>query len=307
VSVLCLGEAIIDLFCERPVTGLDEADSFVPHCGGAVANAAVTAARCGAEVSLAGGVGDDAWGDWLEDRLRSYGVGLRWLARLPHFPTPLAFVLVDEAAEPDFIVYGDGIEAGVLSLEGTLEEAVAAHDALLFGSNTLIGERERALTLRARELALSAGKPVLFDPNLRMRRWRDPQEALRLTAEVVAGATLLKVNRTEAELLTGHADPAAAAGRLVELGARLVAVTLGPQGALLRGAARTDAPGVPAAAIDTTGAGDVVTGVLAAALSDSGFAPEAAAGALERAVAAAARATEGWGAIDALPARIAVA
>jgi sugar/nucleoside kinase (ribokinase family) len=301
VSVLCLGEAIIDLFCERPVTSLGEADSFVPHCGGAVANAAVTAARCGAEVSLAGGVGDDAWGDWIEERLHSYGVGLRWFARLPHFPTPLAFVLVNQAAEPDFIVYGEAIEAGILSLEDNLEDAVAAHDALLFGSNTLVGERERALTLRARELALAAGKRVLFDPNLRMRRWKDAREPLDMTAAALEGATLLKVNRSEAELLTGQADPADAAERLVEMGAQLVAVTLGPEGALLRGAATADAPGVPANAIDTTGAGDVVTGVLTAALSSSEFSAQAAADALGPAVAAAARATEGWGALDSLP------
>ena len=301
MSVLCLGEALIDLFCERPVAGLQEADSFVPHCGGAVSNAAVTAARCGAEVSLGGGVGDDEWGDWIEERLRSYGVGLRWLARLPHFPTPLAFVLVNEAAEPDFIVYGEGIEAGVLSLEGRIEEAVSAHDALLFGSNTLVGERERALTLRARDIAIAQGKHVLFDPNIRARRWRDEREPVDLTAAALRGATLLKVNRGEAELLTGLSDPSAAAERLVEMGARLVAVTLGADGALLRGAASADAPGVPANAIDTTGAGDVVTGVLTAALSTSDFSAAAAADALRPAVAAAARATEGWGALDSLP------
>jgi fructokinase len=301
MSVLCLGEAIIDLFCERPVAGLAEADSFVPHCGGAVANAAVTAARCGAEVSLAGGVGDDAWGDWLEARLREHGVGLRWLARLAGFPTPLAFVLVNAAAEPDFIVYGEGIEAGILSLEGRLEEAISEHDALLFGSNTLVGERERALTLRARELALAGGKHVLFDPNLRMGRWPEPGEAIALTTAALAGTTLLKVNRSESELLTGLADPGEAAERLVELGAGLVAVTLGPDGALLRGAAVAHAPGVPARAVDTTGAGDVVTGVLAAALSTSGFSAQAAATALGPAVTAAARATEGWGALDSLP------
>jgi fructokinase len=299
---LCLGEAIIDLFCERPVAGLDEADSFVPHCGGAVANAAATAARCGAEASLAGGVGDDAWGDWLEERLRSQGVGLRWLARMPGFPTPLAFVLVNEAAEPDFIVYGEGIEAGILSLEEELEEAIASHDAVLFGSNTLLGERERALTLRAREVALAAGKHVLFDPNLRMRRWRNRSEPVEMTAAALEGTTLLKVNRGEAELLSGLADPAEAAERLVEMGARLVAVTLGPDGALLRGAANAEAPGVPAEAVDTTGAGDVVTGVLTAALSNSGFSPQAAADALGPAMAAAASATEGWGALDSLPA-----
>lgn len=301
MSVLCLGEAIIDLFCERPVASLAETDSFVPHCGGAVANAAVTAARCGAEASLAGGVGEDAWGEWIEQRLRSEGVGLRWLARMPGFPTPLAFVLVNEAAEPDFIVYGDGIEAGILSLEEGLEEAIASHDAVLFGSNTLLGTRERALTMRARAVALATGKHVLFDPNLRMRRWRDGAEPVEITITALEGTTLLKVNREEAELLTGRADPAEAAERLVEMGARLVAVTLGADGALLRGAADADAPGVPARAIDTTGAGDVVTGVLAAALSNSGFSPQAAADALRPAMRAAARTTEGWGALDSLP------
>ena len=98
---------------------------------------------------------------------------------MPGFPTPLAFVLVNEAAEPDFIVYGEGIEAGILSLEEGLEEAIASHDAVLFGSNTLLGARERALTLRARDMALATGKHVLFDPNLRMRRWRDGSEAAR--------------------------------------------------------------------------------------------------------------------------------
>ena len=138
-----------------------------------------------------------------------------------------------------------------------------------------------------------------------MRRWPDAAAARDLAAAALAGATLLKLNRAEAELLTGHADPAAAAERLVEMGARTVAVTLGADGALLRGAATADVPGVPARVVDTTGAGDVVTGVLAAALSNAGWEAQAAAGQLGFAVAAAARATESWGALDALPGRTA--
>ena len=92
------------------------------------------------------------------------------------------------------------------------------------------------------------------------------------------------------------------------MGAELVAVTLGPDGALLRGAVCADAQRRAARTpIDTTGAGDVVTGVLIAALATSGYSADAAAQALPVAVAAAARATEGWGAIDALPDEIAVA
>jgi fructokinase len=301
MSVLCLGETIVDLFCERPIADFAQADAFVPHSGGAPANAAVVAARCGAEVSLGSGVGDDPWGDWLHARLRAEGVGLEWFSRVPGLRTPLAFVTVDGSAEPGFAIYGDDIEAALLSLEARLEQAIEAHDALLIGSNTLLGERERPLTLRARELALASGKHVFVDPNVRVPRWSDTQEAVQLVREVLAGASLLKVNRTEAELLTGMSDPAAAAERLVDSGARLVAVTLGADGALLRGEATADAPGMRTTTVDTTGAGDVVTGVLVAALSADGHVPDAAARALPAAVAAASRATEGWGAIDALP------
>ena len=103
-------------------------------------------------------------------------------------------------------------------------------------------------------------------------------------------------------LLTGEDGPGGGGRAICRAGRRLVAVvTLGPDGALLRGASRADVPGVPRTRVDTTGAGDVVTGVLVAALATAGFEPPAVAGALPAAVEAAARATEGWGAVDALP------
>jgi hypothetical protein len=68
MRTLILGETLVDLICERPVAAPGEADAFVPHFGGAGANVAVTAARAGADVALAGGAGDDDWGRWLQGR-----------------------------------------------------------------------------------------------------------------------------------------------------------------------------------------------------------------------------------------------
>jgi fructokinase len=301
VAVLCLGESIVDLVCERAVRGFTEAQAFVPHCGGAIANAAVVAARCGAEVSLAGGAGADPWGEWLEQRLRDEGVGLRWWSRIEGLATPLAFVVVDEQGRPDFLVYGQGIEAVMQSVAGDLETAIESSTALLLGSNTLVGEAERDVTLRARELARSRHRPLLVDVNLRAHRWRDLAVAAELTRRLCDGALLVKVNRDESQALTGQTDPTVAAEAIRSWGCEEVVVTLGAEGALARGTVDCDVPGVAANAIDTTGAGDVVTGVLVAALASGGFAPAAIVAALPAAVAAAAKSTEGWGAIDALP------
>ena len=300
--VLFLGETLVDLICERPLASWSEADSFVPHCGGAPTNAAIVAARCGAQVALAGGVGDDHWGRWLEDRLRAEKIDLRWWRRLPAVQTGVAFDVIDPLGVPGFLIYGQGIEPALEALEPKLKAALTASTAVELGSNTLLGERERAVSLRARELALESGKPLIVDVNLRLSRWDSPAQAVIAVLSLCAGAFLVKVNREEAQLLSGEADPARGAKALcTQLGARVVVVTLGAEGALVRGEAQANAKGVPADAVDTTGAGDVLLGVLVAALAGAGFDPGSVAEALPLAAATAARSTERYGALDALP------
>jgi fructokinase len=300
MRTLCVGEALVDLICERPVASLAEADAFVPHFGGAVANVAVTAARRGARVALAGGAGADGWGAWLRERLAGEGVDLEFFTLVEGAPTPVAFVTVDAHAQPTFAIYGDGIRTTVTAIGERLVGAVDACDALFCASNTLVAADERALTLAARDRALTLGRPVVVDPNLRLHRWPDTASAVAAVAQVVDGAFLVKCNAQEAALLTGEEDPPEAAAALVRAGARHVVVTLGAQGALLRGGGLDrDAAGVPAAPVDATGAGDAVTGVLLAALGRSGYDPAALADALPDAVEAGARATERWGAVSA--------
>jgi fructokinase len=298
MRILLLGEALVDLICERPVASIGEADAFAPHFGGAVANVAVGAARQGAKVELAGGAGDDAWGSWLRDRLTREGVGLEWFGALPDVVTPIAFVTVDEHGEPTYAIYGDSIAAAVEALGDRLPEAVDACDAIFFTSNTLVGERERELTLNARERALSQGKHVVFDPNLRLHRWESAGAAASEARALVKDAFLVKLNATEARLLSGEDDPAAAAEGLLAAGAQHVVVTLGADGALVRGGGmRIDVPGVPAEPISAVGAGDAFMGVVLGRLAGTDFYPPAIAAAARDAAEEGARATERWGAL----------
>lgn len=297
MPVLCLGEALVDLVCERPVERLEDADSFVPAFGGATANVAVVAAREGAGVELAGGAGDDPWGRWLRERLAAEGVGLRWFELVPGAPTPVAFAWVNGAGEPGFQIYGESLASVAHAIAGRVESAVEGCSALFIGSNTLAGPAEREVTMAARERALGLGCPVVLDPNLRLHRWASPAAAAEASRACVPGALLVRCNRDEARLLTGEEDPSLAAEALVGAGAGSACVTLGAEGALLRGAVRADVPGAPARAVSAIGAGDTLTGVLLAALASGGFDPQAAASALPRAVERAARATERWSAV----------
>jgi sugar/nucleoside kinase (ribokinase family) len=297
VPTLCLGEAIVDLVCERHVEDISQAAAFVPHFGGAAANVAVAAAGTGAAVALAGGAGDDHWGRWLRDRLSDYRVDLRWFRLVEGCATPVAFVVTDHQGEPDFTVYGEGIPAVIAAVAPHLEEALGRSDALCFGSNTLVGELERELTMRAHRRALELERPVLFDPNLRLHRWRSVEDAVAAAKACVPGCLVVRCNRSEAGLLTGEEDPEAAARALLRAGARLALVTLGADGALLRGEADARVEGRPAEVMSTVGAGDVLMGVVLGRAAQGGFAADAIAAALPEAVEASSRATERWGAV----------
>ncbi|MGH2954122.1 MAG: carbohydrate kinase family protein [Solirubrobacterales bacterium] len=297
--ILCLGEALVDLVAERRARSLAEAGSFAPHFGGALANVAVAAARAGAEVGLAGAAGDDEWGRWLSERLERERVDLRYFELLADEQTPIAFARFDDAGDATFEIYGDAVRIAVEAIEPQLEQALGAASALVFGSTTLASEGERRVTLRARELALERGIPVCFDPNIRPNRWGgDPAPAAEVSRGLVAGSFMVRTNREEAVAIAGVEDPRRAADELAALGAELAAVTLGEEGAVLRGACETEAPSPRVEVVSTLGAGDAFMGTLVAGIAARGWDAARAGEALEPALAAAADACTRWGALD---------
>ena len=297
-NVLCLGEAVVDLVCERPVSALEEADAFVPHFGGSAANVALMAARAGARTALAGAAGDDDWGRWLHARLERAGVGLHHFKLIEDMATPLALTTVGHDGEPVFRRYGGAIATVVNALWGGVEEAVEASGGLFISSGTLVGESEREVTMRARDHALGLERPVIFDPNLRLRRWGSRADAAASANACVPGALLVRANAGEARLMTGEDDLERAAMALRKAGARNVVITDGPGGAMLRGKIRLDVPGVSARVVSTVGVGDALMATLIARLQITGFYEPAIAAALKEAMVAAARACERWGACD---------
>lgn len=296
MTIVCLGEAIVDLVCERELERAEDADAFVPHRGGALANTAVAIARAGGDAALLGGVGDDAWGRWLRRGLEAEDVHCGWMPTVSGVPTPLAIVTFGADREPTFAVYGQGIGETMRSGGRYLSEAMAEASALVFNSNTLVGEPERRLTLQARREALDRGVPLLFDPNIRPNRWEALETPVSLCRELCDGAFCVRVNREEARLMTAIDDPASAASALCGLGARIAVVTLGPEGAVMRGAASGEVGSPRVDVVAPLGAGDAFMGALAAGLEATGWEADRAAEALPAATAAGSAACASWGA-----------
>jgi fructokinase len=183
-----------------------------------------------------------------------------------------------------------------------LDPALAGEPGVLVvGSDTLLGSAERAVTMRAAELAAERGWRILCDPNVRPRRWPDEDEMLRVIRGLVSASSVVKLNEAEVRVLGGEEDAARAGAALLGLGLEAVVITLGARGALVvtAGGATPVAPR-PADVVDTTGAGDCVAGVLAAGLA-AGVSPEGLPAVVEVAMAASAGVIAAWGATEGLP------
>ena len=210
MRTLLLGEALVDLICERPVVACDDADAFVPHFGGAVANVAVGAARAGRDGRARRRRRRRRRGArWLRDRLEppraSASSGSRCCRGVL---TPVAFVTVDERGEPSYAIYGDTIEAVIEALEGRLDEAVdALRRALPHLEHARRRARARADARRPRARARAGqARPRRPEPApAPLARARAGGDARR--ARSSSDAFLVKCNAEEARLLTGEDDP----------------------------------------------------------------------------------------------------
>ena len=252
-----LGESLVDLLETESGGEL----IYRQAIGGGPLNVSVGVSRLGGEVQFAGTLGNDMLGDRIAAFLRTTGVGVRGLKRVP-VPTTLA-VTTFEGAEPTFTFYGEP-PSYVLLGPGDLDTAMIGDAAVLYaGSIGLLREPFRA----AAEAAWRTAGPLkVFDPNVRPTLLPD-RAAVTALRELVEGffatADLVKLSAADAEVLYDGASPSAAAERILGLGAGSVVVTWGAKGAFLAaggGSAMLPAPAV--AAVDATGGGDSVMGAL---------------------------------------------
>lgn len=212
------------------------ASSLATAPGGKGANQAIAAARAGARVQFVGAVGSDPAGEELLAHLRANDVGLDAMQRLPG-PSGTAVIVVDAHAENEIVV-APGAN-GHLTLDWAPARAVVADcDVLLLQLEIPV-----STAVAAASQARGAGATVVVNAS--------PATAAPALAELAALADVVVVNQAEA--------------RQWEWPVEHLVITHGPAGAVYRTADQEVTFPAPAVeALDTTGAGDVFAGVLAA-------------------------------------------
>jgi sugar/nucleoside kinase (ribokinase family) len=250
-DILVAGEINPDLILTgdiKPIYGqaeqlIESADLTV---GSSSAIFACGAARLGFKVAFIGVCGDDLFGRFMLDSMRTRGVETSSIHTNPELRTGISVILNRES------------DRSILTFPGTMSalESAQVTDELLSSAKhlhvasyflqTALQPGLPDLFRRARQLGLTTSLDTNIDP---VGEWKGVKDIFEYT-------NIFLPNATEASAIAGNPDPTIAAAKLNKL-VEIVAIKLGAQGAL--GAIEGKIISVPAITVrivDTVGAGD---------------------------------------------------
>lgn len=293
VDIFSLGEAMV----EFNQTNEGDGRLYLQGFGGDTSNFAIAASRQGARVAYLSALGADQYAKMLRKLWDMEGVDHADVETRPDAFTAIYFVNHDERGH-HFSFFRTGSAASRMTPDALPMQRIRKAKALhLSGISLAISPSACDTAYAAIAVAREAGCLVTFDTNLRLKLW-SLDRARAVMNDVIAQCDICLPSHDDITAITGLTDPDALVDHCLRLGAKVVALKLGEQGALVADAKQRHRIAPYACfPVDATGAGDTFGGAFVHRfLQGDGLAQSG-----RYAAAAAALSTQGYGAVAPIP------
>ncbi len=267
-AVLCVGNLQCDVLCrsltELPVRGelrmIESIDVALSGNGGSVAAAL---GRLGLSVDLAAYSGADLVGEQFRALLAEIGVGVGALRRHPALGTGTSVIALAPDGERSVLFVNGANDA--FDLDGVPDAWLDGVRVVSLSSVFVLPQFTGGAIGRLFARARSRGARTVLNTS-----WDREGRGLPFLAPALAETDYLVLSLDEGRQLTGRAEPDAIVRRLEQEVRGTIVLTLGADGALVRGErGQQDLRWVPAVSVtatDCTGAGDAFVAGLVAGL-----------------------------------------
>jgi Sugar kinases, ribokinase family len=251
-DVLAVGELLIDMISEAYDDAVNSA-TYSRFFGGSAANLALNTKKLGLRSRVASAVGKDGFGAFLIRRLEQEGIPTDCIQTADEATSMVVVTKSRTTPQPIFYRGADF----QLSYTPGLEQAVKQSKIVHFSCWPISREPARSTVGRIVALARAEGALIGFDPNYHPAIWSKGEDGVACVKSIIGQVDVIKPSLDDADRLFGADTPDNHLNKFLDLGARLVILTMGADGALVSNGEDTlRVDSVATEVVDATGAGD---------------------------------------------------
>lgn len=267
-NVCCVGIAVADVVV-KPIVKIPDpgklelVNSITMHTGGCAVNAAIDLKKLGIDISICSLIGDDVFGNFVQDSLFAQGVDITGLKRTSKLATSSSVVLGLESGERSFL-HNIGAN-GLFGLDDIDWDVIEASD-LVFVAGALVmttfdGEQTKLFLKKAKELGKTTVLDTVWDST---GAWMDKIECCLPYVDYFMPSI------EEAKMMSQYTTLKEIAEDFIDKGAKYIIIKCGEDGCYANYQEKEyycSAYNVDV--VDTNGAGDsFVAGFMAALVED---------------------------------------
>ncbi len=262
-DIITIGEPLIE-FSAAKEGCLNNSSIFYQSFGGDTSNFSVSAARCGAKVGYVTSIGADPFGEALLNLWENEGIDVTHVKQESNYKTGVYFISRNSGSH-QFTYYRANSAASRMTPE-ILPQDDIRQTKILHLSGITQGISSSACETNAKAIAIARESDTLitYDPNLRTDLW-PIEKARAIIHNTVSYTDILMPSYEDARMLTALNNPEEICNVYLKMGAKIVILKMGQEGALLADGGKMEyfSPH-PVDQVDSSGAGDTFCGAFAA-------------------------------------------
>ncbi len=251
-DVLTVGELLIDMISSEYDDNF-ECNVYNKFFGGSPANIAMNVKKLGINSLVASAVGKDGLGGFLLKSVSTSGIDTSCIQQLDYSTSLVLVTKSKTTPTPIFYREADYHMSYTLEIEEAIKNSKIIHFSCWPISKLPVRKTIESIIDEAKKNNLL----ICFDPNYHPKIWEKGEDGIEYIRSIIKKVDIVKPSEDDAERLFGKDTHENQINKFIKLGAKLVIMTLGSEGALIsNGKEVIKIDTMAKEIVDTTGAGD---------------------------------------------------
>lgn len=262
IDVLAVGELLVDMISKEYSNNFED-NNYQMFFGGSPANIVMNTTKLGIKSQIISAVGNDGLGQFLLQHLKDNNINTSMVSEV-EFPTSLVMITKSKGTPVPIFYRNADLHMNYCK---AIEENIKRTKIVHFSCWPLSAQPFRDTIEQIIKVAKSNKVIIGFDPNYHPMIWERGHDGIEYVKSIIKYVDIIKPSEDDAERLFGKDLADNQIDKFLGLGAKLVIMTLGKDGAIIsNGIEKIKIPTMAGTVIDTTGAGDAFWSGLYAAI-----------------------------------------